>query len=108
MVVLGIACIGVPAQYGRAWNMLRAVFFLLDPLGLPARTFNFADVGIRFAVVLSLIHAVFFALIFAEILRFLVRPVISMSDIISASACELLLTDRKRPPFVSSPLLPAT
>jgi len=89
MVVLGIACIGVFAQYGRAWNMLRAVFFLLV-LGLPL-ALSFADVGIRFMVVLSLIYAVFFALIFAEILRFLIKPSYIDVDIISASACGFLL-----------------
>lgn len=89
MAVLGIASIGVFIEKGRWKNRARNILFalvLLLPIGHP-----FLGHISHFMVILSVIYFLFFAFIFLEVIRFLIRPSYINVDIIFASACGYFL-----------------
>ncbi len=80
---------GVFIEKGRATNAVRNLLFalvLLLPISLP-----FLGQMPHFMELLSGVYVLFFAFIFWEIIRFLIRPSYINADIISASACGYLL-----------------
>ncbi|MCW9707721.1 ion channel [Fodinibius salsisoli] len=89
MLILGLACVGIFQEKGYWRNMIKNILLLIVfalPLGLPFVT------HVPFAMqVLSLLYVIFFAYIFFEIMRFLIRPGYINVDIISASACGYFL-----------------
>ena len=89
MVLLGLASVGVFLEKGQWKIYVRNVLFviaLLLPISLPF----FGKYSV-FMQGLSLLYTVYFAFIFWEIIRFLIRPSYINIDIISASACGYLL-----------------
>lgn len=89
MLILGVASVGVFIEKGRWKNHVRNMLFLLV-LGLPI-SLPFLGNLPHYMQVLSLIYTVFFAFIFWEVIKFLVKPSYINIDIISASACGYLL-----------------
>jgi len=89
MLVLGAGSVFVFAGRHRWQHWLRNLHFvaiLLLPVGIPF----FRDVPWYFTL-LNINYVVFFCFMFAELLRFLVRPGYINTDIISAAACGYLL-----------------
>jgi hypothetical protein len=89
MLILGVASVGVFIEKGRWKNMIRQVLFLLVlafPLAIP---FSEQIPGFMFAMNIS--YVLFFAFIFWEVLKFLIRPGYINLDLISASACGYFL-----------------
>ncbi len=89
MLVLGFASIGVFVQKGRMKNIIRNILFLVVFL-LPV-SISFSGHATGFMQILSLIYVVFFAFIFYEVFRFLLKPSYINADIFSASACGYFL-----------------
>lgn len=89
MLILGLASVGVFIEKGRWKNYIRNVLFILVaamPLSVPL----VSDI-VYFMQILSWVYVLFFAFIFWEVIRFLVRPGYINIDIISASACGYFL-----------------
>lgn len=89
MLVLGAGSVLVFAGRHSWQHWLRNLHFviiLLLPVGIPF----FRDVPWYFTL-LNINYVVFFCFMFAELLRFLVRPGYINTDIISAAACGYLL-----------------
>jgi len=89
MVILGLASVGIFIKKRKWKNYILAFLFILVlilPLILP-----FAGEVPYFMQILSLIYVAFFAYLFLEVIRFLIRPGYINVDIISASACGYLL-----------------
>ncbi|SDM19447.1 potassium channel family protein [Siphonobacter aquaeclarae] len=89
MLILGAGTIGLFS--GRhAWRHrirnLHFVLILLLPVGIPF----FRDVPWYFTL-LNVNYVVYFAFIFGDVLRFLIRPGYINTDILSAAACGYLL-----------------
>ncbi|MDB5256771.1 MAG: Ion transport 2 domain protein [Chitinophagaceae bacterium] len=89
MLILGISSVGVYVETS-PWrsNIKNALFFcvLLLPLGLP-----FIGKIPHFMSIHSLAYFFFFAFIFYEVMKFLIKPSYINVDIISASACGYFL-----------------
>jgi hypothetical protein len=89
MVILGFASVGVFVGKGRWKRIIKNILFLLAllcPLILPI-----LGQFITFMPILNVIYVLFFALIFWEIMKFLVRPNYINIDVISAAACGYFL-----------------
>lgn len=89
MLLLGFASVGVFIEKGKWKNNIRVFLFilvLLLPISLP-----FLKTLPYFMQALSIIYVFFFAFIFWEILKFLIKPGYINADIISASACGYFL-----------------
>jgi len=89
MLILGIASIGVFSRQQKWKRGLRNILFALVlafPLSIP-----FLNHLPMFMSLLSAAYVIFFAFIFYEIIRFLVKPGYINADIISASACGYFL-----------------
>jgi Ion channel len=89
MVILGVASIGVFIEKGRWKNFLRKALFIVV-LVLPAGLTIFGYTA-RYMLFLNIAYAIFFLLIFWEVLKFLVRPSYINADVIVASACGYFL-----------------
>lgn len=89
MLILGVASVGVFLEKGRLKNIIKNILFCLV-LALPI-FFPFLGSKPHFMQYLSLIYTVFFAFIFWEVIKFLIKPSYINIDIISASACGYLL-----------------
>ncbi len=89
MVVLGIASVGVFIEKGKWKNIIKTILFLLVlvlPIGIP-----FFGNQPYYFFVLNIVYVFFFAFIFWEVLKFLIKPSYINADIISASACGYFL-----------------
>lgn len=89
MLLLGIASVGIFIEKGKWKNITRLFLFilvLLLPFSVP-----FLKKVPQLMPWLSIIYVAFFAFIFWEVLRFLVKPGYINTDIISASACGYFL-----------------
>ena len=89
ILLLGLTCIGLFMDRGRNENLLRFFIFLIV-LAMPLGVRFLTDLP-TFMIRVSLIYAVFFGIIFWEVLRFLIKPSYINTDIISASICGYLL-----------------
>ena len=89
MLIVGIASVGVYVETSKWRNLIKNFLFLLVlllPFSLP-----FIGQIPHFMSLLSLCYMLFFAFIFFEIMRYLVKPSYINADTISASACGYLL-----------------
>lgn len=89
MLLLGISSVGIFIEKGKWKNITRLFLFilvLLLPFSVP-----FLKKVPQLMPWLSIIYVAFFAFIFWEVLRFLVKPGYINTDIISASACGYFL-----------------
>jgi hypothetical protein len=89
MLLLGFCSTGIFIEKGKRKNSIRIFLFtlvLLLPIALP-----FLKKLPYFIQALSIVYIFFFAFIFWEILRFLIRPGYINTDIIVASACGYFL-----------------
>ncbi|HSZ72256.1 MAG TPA: potassium channel family protein [Cytophagaceae bacterium] len=89
MVLLGIASVAVFVEKSKWKNTITNFLFLLVfllPLSLP-----FVGAIPHFMSLLSLTYVLFFAFIFWEVMKFLIKPSYINADIISGSACGYLL-----------------
>jgi len=85
MIILGIASVSVFVEKSKWKNTVQNILFILVlclPLSLP-----FIGKIPHFMSVLSIAYVLFFAFIFLEIMKFLIKPSYINADIISASAC---------------------
>jgi predicted membrane metal-binding protein len=89
MLVVGVASIGVFIEKGKWKNVVRNVLFIMV-LGLPIFLPFFGDVP-YYLFSLNIVYVIFFAFIFLEILKFLLKPSYINTDIIVAAACGYLL-----------------
>jgi hypothetical protein len=89
MVILGLASVGVFIEKGKLKNVVKNILTIIViafPLLLPF--FN----GIyEFMFFLNVSYVIFFAFIFIEVFKFLLKPSYINTDIISAAACGLFL-----------------
>ncbi|MEQ8924599.1 MAG: ion channel [Fulvivirga sp.] len=89
MILIGVASIGVFTEQGK-WKIwiknTLLILVILFPLLLP-----FLSNQPNFLIWLSATYCAFFAFIFYEIIKFLIRPGYINVDIISASACGYFL-----------------
>lgn len=89
MLLLGLGCIFMftGKHSWRHWfRNIQFVVVLLLPIGIPF----FKDISWYFTF-LNINYVIFFAFLFLELLRFLLKPGYINSDIISASACGYFL-----------------
>ena len=89
MLILGLTCIGVFIGKGTWKNYIRFAIFSLV-LALPIML----SLGIRLPrelEIVGIVYFIFFALLFWEVLIFLIKPSYINSDIISAALCGYLL-----------------
>lgn len=89
ILILGIASIGVFIHKGYWKNFIKNIF-LVSVIALPVGLLFLGKYPIYFQV-LNIIYALFFAFIFLEVFRFLIKPSYINIDLISASACGYLL-----------------
>lgn len=89
MVVLGLACVGVFTEKGR-WEKVVKDLLFIAVLGFPLLVPFVHDLPL-FMLALNVCYVLFFAFIFWEVLKFLIRPSYINLDIISASACGYFL-----------------
>lgn len=89
MVLVGIASVGVFVEKGRWKNLVRNILFFLV-LALPPTLLFLGHIHLYMGII-SLVYGLFFAFIFLEIIRFLIRPSYVNADIVSAAACGYLL-----------------
>ena len=89
MVVLGVAGIGVFIEKGKGKNLVRVLIFLLV-LALPISLPFLGNLPYFFSL-LNIVYVFFFAFIFWEVIKFLIKPSYINADIISASACGYFL-----------------
>jgi len=89
MLILGLASIGVFIEKGRLKNMTKN-FLTILVIVLPIILSFFKGVP-EFMFFLNISYVVFYFFIFLEVFKFLVKPSYINTDIISASACGLLL-----------------
>lgn len=89
MLILGLASIGVFIEKGRLKNMTKN-FLTILVIVLPMILSFFKGVP-EFMFFLNISYVVFYFFIFLEVFKFLVKPSYINTDIISASACGLLL-----------------
>ncbi|WP_312343625.1 potassium channel family protein [Chryseobacterium binzhouense] len=89
MLILGLASIGVFIEKGRLKNITKN-FLTILVIVLPIILSFFKGVP-EFMFFLNISYVVFYFFIFLEVFKFLVRPSYINTDIISASACGLLL-----------------
>ena len=87
MVILGLASVGVFIEKGKLKNIIKN-FLTILVIGFPVLLPFFKTEPI-FMFFLNLSYVVFFAFIFWEIFKFLVKPSYINTDIISAAACGL-------------------
>lgn len=89
MLILGIASVGVFVETSKWRNLIKNFLFLLVlllPFSLP-----FIGKIPHYMSILSLSYMLFFALIFFEVMKYLIKPSYINADTISASACGYLL-----------------
>jgi hypothetical protein len=89
MVVLGVASVGVFIEKGKWKNIVRNILFCLVlalPIGIP-----FFGKHPYYFFVLNILYVIYFAFIFSEVIKFLIKPSYINVDIISASACGYFL-----------------
>lgn len=89
MVILGLASIGVFIEKGKFKNITKNVLSVLVII-LPILLSFFKGVP-EFMFFLNISYIVFYFFIFLEVFKFLIKPGYINTDIISASACGLLL-----------------
>ncbi len=89
MVVLGIASIGVFIEKGKWKNRIKNILFLLVVL-LPILV-PFLGKNYIFMLFLNISYCFFYAFIFIEVLRFLIKPSYINKDILTAAFCGYLL-----------------
>ncbi|UUV20491.1 potassium channel family protein [Paenimyroides aestuarii] len=89
MVFLGLASIGVFIEKGKAKNFIKNVLTILV-IALPVLLPFFKEIT-WFMKLLNICYVIFYFFIFLEIFKFLTKPSYINTDIISASACGLLL-----------------
>lgn len=89
MLILGVASVGVFIEKGRWKKGVKNLLFLAV-LGFPLLVPFVQDVP-AFMLALNVCYVLFFASIFWEVLKFLIRPGYINLDIISASACGYFL-----------------
>ncbi len=89
MLVLGVASIGVFIEKGKVKNIIKNIlFFLVIAFPLSISLFNFDGI---FMLTLNISMCLFYAFIFIEVLRFLIKPSYINRDIITASICGYFL-----------------
>ncbi|MBD8488940.1 two pore domain potassium channel family protein [Echinicola sp. CAU 1574] len=84
-MLLGLASVGVFIERGK-WKIIIRNILLVIVILLPVCHSLFKDSQF-FIELLSLIYMVFFALIFWEVIKFLIKPSYVNADIIFAAAC---------------------
>lgn len=89
MVILGIASVGVFMDKGNWKNVFRNILFV-SVVALPIILAIFSNIP-HFFFALNAIYVLFFAFIFWEVIKFLIKPSYINADIISASACGYFL-----------------
>lgn len=89
MLVLGLGCVGVFIEKGKVERFIKNILTVLV-IVFPFMAFTVTR-DAHFMEVLSISYAAFFMFIFYEVMRFLVRPSYINKDVISASACGILL-----------------
>lgn len=89
MIILGIASVGVFIEKSKWKNIIRNILFVLV-VALPIGLSIWGDLP-RYFFVLNVVYVIFFAFIFLEIVKFLIKPSYINVDIISASACGYFL-----------------
>ncbi len=89
MVILGLASVGVFIEKGKIKNRIKNILTAIV-IAFPVLLPFFKDVP-AFMVMLNLSYVAFFSFIFFEIFRYLIKPSYINLDIISASACGMLL-----------------
>jgi len=89
MVILGLASVGVFIEKGKLKNILKNVLTIIV-IVLPILLPFFKGIS-EFMFLLNVCYVVFFAFIFLEVFKFLIKPSYINSDIISAAACGLFL-----------------
>jgi hypothetical protein len=89
MVILGLASVGVFIEKGRLKNIIKN-FLTILVIGFPV-LLPFFKTEPLFMFLLNWSYVVFFAFIFWEIFKFLIKPSYINTDIISAAACGLFL-----------------
>ncbi|MFZ4633104.1 MAG: ion channel [Saprospiraceae bacterium] len=89
MLVLGVASIGVFAERGRWRNLVRDLL-CIPVIGLPLTISAWWHIP-EFMMATNITYCLFFAFIFVEVFRFLLRPSYINVDIISAAACGYFL-----------------
>ena len=89
MVILGLASTGVFSDQSRTRTVIRNLLILLV-IGIPLALGFASDID-EFMIGASILYAIYFAFIFAEILRFLLRPSHIDVNHISAAACGYFL-----------------
>ncbi|WP_373550524.1 ion channel [Haliscomenobacter sp.] len=89
MLILGVASVGVFVEKGKWKNVVRNFLFILV-FGFPI-ALTFASGIPNFMLALNVTYVIYFAFIFWEIIKFLIRPSYINVDVISASACGYLL-----------------
>ncbi len=89
MFILGLASVGVFVEKGKFKNRVKnvlTVIVIAFPILLP-----FFKGDPAFMILLNLSYVIFFAFIFLEVFKFLIRPSYINTDIISAAACGMFL-----------------
>lgn len=89
MIILGLSSIGLFIDKGRTKNYIAFSLFIavfLFPIMLP-----FFENSPVFIELLSIVYIIYFLSVFAEIMRFLIKPHYINVDIILASTCGYLL-----------------
>ncbi len=89
MLILGWTSVGIFNEKGR-WKRNVRTILMISVVVLPISLSFLNDVP-YFMDMLSIIYVIFFAFIFYEVMRFLLRPSYINADIILAAACGYLL-----------------
>jgi hypothetical protein len=89
MLILGIASVGFFIEKGEWINTIQKILFLLV-LALPIGLTFFGN-NPNYFLFLNIAYVLFFAVIFWEVLKYLIKPSYINTDIISASACGYFL-----------------
>jgi hypothetical protein len=89
MVILGLASVGVFIEKGKTKNIVKNVLTIIV-IAFPVLLPFFKGVS-EFMFLLNVSYVIFFAFIFLEVFKFLLKPGYINSDIISAAACGLFL-----------------
>lgn len=89
MVILGLASVGVFIEKGKLKNIVKNVMTCIV-IAFPVLLPFFKGVP-EFMFLLNLSYVVFFAFIFVEVFKFLIKPSYINTDIISAAACGVFL-----------------
>lgn len=89
MLILGIASIGVFTEKSR-WKIIIKKIIFITVLALPVLLPIYAN-SINYFLFLNLVYVLYFAFIFTEVIKFLIKPSYINEDVISASACGYFL-----------------